>query len=531
MTPAGQRWSPRGEHRLLFVSDPSSIAVNLLPDPAGPEDLRRWVDMVADSGADTLVQEVYNQGYSVYWQSDLIQYDQRPQHRRFLPMLETGSQPLAVLIAQGHQRGLRFLAGFRVNDDHNFPAYAEFYQAHPEFALVLPEGEYYRYGKPLDFSFAAVREYLYAPMQEVAARFEVDGLELCFRDHGYFPREYGRERAHLMTDLLRRVRVMLDEEGKRKGRRMLLGARVFSTLEECAELGLDVAGWIAAGLLDYLSPGDTMFADFNLPLDEFAALTRPSACMLYPGMYPWTSSRARSRLDQLPLSPATCRAFVQTVYGSGGDGLSVYNHFCTIWHAPFYPQSLGILRQLRDPGRVLAAERHYIYDPTWAGQTGFGGEGRCPTGAVRANQLVLSREAPDAAGQYRFCLCEEAADLAGASLLFRGFGLSEEDELEVRLNGYLIADEGVGRTRAADAPVDWGHARQVGERKRKCIPEQGRIDFRPSKEPAFSTRWFALKDCPVAWGWNVLEIRLFRSDPQASGVVVIDEVEVFVAPQ
>ena len=49
--------------------------MNMLPDPAGPEDLRRWVDMDADSGADTLVQEVYNQGYAVYWKSDRIQYD------------------------------------------------------------------------------------------------------------------------------------------------------------------------------------------------------------------------------------------------------------------------------------------------------------------------------------------------------------------------------------------------------------------------------------------------------------------------
>ncbi|MCC7261705.1 MAG: family 10 glycosylhydrolase [Candidatus Latescibacteria bacterium] len=531
MTQTTQRWAPRGDHRLLFVSDPSSIAVNLLPDPTGPEDLRRWVDMVADGGADTLVQEVYNQGYSVYWQSEQLQYDQRPQHRRFLPMLEAGDQPLSVLIDQSHRRGLRCLAGFRINDDHNFPAYAEFYEAHPEFALVLPEGEYYRYGKPLDFTFDAVREYLYAPMQEVASRFEVDGLELCFRDHGYFPRESGRERAHLMTDLLRRVRVMLDEEGRKKGRRMILGARVFSTLEECAELGLDVESWIGAGLLDYLSPGDVMFTDFSLPLDEFAALTRPSTCMLYPGMYPWTSSRARSRLDQLPLSPATCRAFAQTVYGSGGDGLSVYNHFCTIWHAPFYPQSLGTLRQLRDPSRVLAAERHYLFDPTWAGQTGFGGEGRGPTGAVRANQLVLSREVQGAAGEYRFPLFEEMAELAGGTLLFRGFGLTEDDELEVRLNGQVIADGLIGRTRAADAPVDWGHVRQVGERRLKCIPEQGRIDFRAQKEPAFSTRWFALKDCLVAWGWNRLEIHLARSDPQASGLVVIDEVEVFVAPQ
>ena len=39
--------APRGNCRILYVSDPSSIAMNLLPDPVQPDDLRRWVDMLA----------------------------------------------------------------------------------------------------------------------------------------------------------------------------------------------------------------------------------------------------------------------------------------------------------------------------------------------------------------------------------------------------------------------------------------------------------------------------------------------------
>ena len=50
--------TPRGDQRLLYVSDPSSIARKLLPDPVGEQDLRQWVDMVADSGVDIFAQEV-----------------------------------------------------------------------------------------------------------------------------------------------------------------------------------------------------------------------------------------------------------------------------------------------------------------------------------------------------------------------------------------------------------------------------------------------------------------------------------------
>src|SRR5262245_38517298 len=110
--------TPRGQRRLLYVSDPSSIASNLFPDPVRAEDPGRWVDLLADSGIDTFNQEVYNQCWTNYWRSRRFQYDPRPQHRRFLPLLGKGNQPLAILADQSHQRGLTFIAGFRMNDNH-----------------------------------------------------------------------------------------------------------------------------------------------------------------------------------------------------------------------------------------------------------------------------------------------------------------------------------------------------------------------------------------------------------------------------
>ena len=51
--------APRGTRRILYCNDPSSILfVNLLPNPVEADDLRRWVDMVADSGVDTLLQDI-----------------------------------------------------------------------------------------------------------------------------------------------------------------------------------------------------------------------------------------------------------------------------------------------------------------------------------------------------------------------------------------------------------------------------------------------------------------------------------------
>ena len=333
-----------------------------------------------------------------------------------------------------------------------------------------------------------------------------------------------------MTELLRHIRTMLDERGRSRGKRLLLGARVFSTLEECASLGLDVASWISSGLVDFLCPADVMYADFNAPYAEFAALTRASNCMLYPGMLPWTSLRARRRLDQIPLTAANCRALAKTCYSAGADGLSMYNHFCTMWHAPFYPQAMRNFHELRDPERVAAAERHYIFDPTWAGLTLFG-QDRCSTGAVKANKIVLGRSLPGSSGQYRFNLYEDLSQSFGATLAFRGFGLTENDQLQITLNGKEIASAPVGRTRTSTAPVEWDHVRRSGDKLIKCIPEQGRISFPGATDPSFSTRWFSLSAEQVREGENCLSLTLGEGDPDSSENIVVDEIEIWVQPR
>ena len=531
--------NPRGSWRILFVSDPSSIVTNWFPDPAGAEDLRRWVDIVADSDVDVFNQEVYSQGWTAYWRSERFEYDRRKQHRRFLPMLERGEQPLDVLIDQSHRRGMTFVAGFRINDNHAFQAkqqgvgIASAIESHPEWALKdFPPGEFYKTSEPLDFTFDGAREFVLSVIAEVVERFDIEGVEMCFRDHAYFPYRTGRERAPLMTDFVRQVRDLLDERSKKRGERMVLGARMFSTLAECLNLGLDVKTWIEEDLLDYLSPQDTMYADFNLPYEEFSVLTRASKCMLYPGMLPWTSIRARNRLNQIPLSPANCRALARTMYATGADGISVYNHFCAMWNAPFYPQMMAGFRELRDVERISRSERAYVFDPTWSGFDGFG-QDRTSTGEIKANRVVLDRSKAGAAGEYGFNLYEDLRSAHMASLVFRGFGLTEEDRLELTLNGHPIPADAVWQTRESDAPpADWHHVREEGGKLLRCIPEQGRIDFRKEKEPAFSTRWFSLNASLVEIGRNRLEFKLAYSDPGAtSPSITIDEVEVYVTPK
>ena len=139
---------------------------------------------------------------------------------------------------------MEVMGGFRMNDNHTdsvrqgVGAGARFIDDNPRFRLRdAPPGPTYRLSEPLDFSFSEVRAYLLSVISRFVELFAVDGVELCFRDNRYFPPGCGPEREHLMTELVRQVRALLDRTGA--GRRLLLGCRVPSTIAECHVMGLE----------------------------------------------------------------------------------------------------------------------------------------------------------------------------------------------------------------------------------------------------------------------------------------------------
>ena len=311
-TPPGPRpIEPRGGIRLLFVADLSSHAREpFISDPAAPEQIERLVDHFALSGADALGQEVFGQGWVTYFRSDTYEFDQRPQHRRWIPLLDQGINPIEIICRRAHERGMAFIAGARFGDDHGAPTQgAQWMFDHPEFILKdVPPGPLANPGNAMDFSFKEVRDFHFGAVEEIARRFDVDGIEITFRSDNHFPypRSVSRERQHLMTELFQRIRDMLDDEGRKKGRKLLLGVRVPETIEECHDCGLDIPTWITTGILDYVSPANTMYANHNAQWEEFSSLTKGTSCLLLPGIMPFCSA-ADARSDTVPwaLQPNT----------------------------------------------------------------------------------------------------------------------------------------------------------------------------------------------------------------------------------
>jgi len=503
---------PRGSRRLLYTSDPSNLAfyqagrtiahkpgaAGARSDPARPEDLTGWVDELAEYGIDSYAQVVFSQGWTVLFRSERFEYDARPQHQRFVEMLESGPSPLEVLIDRTHQRGMEFFAKFRMNDRHGAGGQgARFILENRQWGLQeFPGG--------LDYSFGPVRDFMLAAADEVVERFDVDGLLFNYIRHMHcFPTDAAADRHPLMTDFLRRVRHMLDRRSGEKKKRLTLGVMVPQTLDECHALGYDVPTWIREGLIDYVCPCDFGYADFNAPYEEFSALTHSSGCYLYPTLSPLLCRGDDATL----LRPESYRALAQAFYAAGADGVSVFNyqyHWARLGgtaeypgSAEGYPLTLSYLQGLEDPQEVAHHMRHYRYHPLWGGP--------CATGATKNDRLVLTRR-DDACGAYTFRLRERLADVGRATLYFTAQGLLPEDEISVNVNGVDVADF------------------------RRSFHPDGRLERYGRPLTAFSTVFFDLGSCPPAWCENSLGVTLLKSAQGARGEIVIDELEVIVRP-
>ena len=181
---------PRGERRIVYVSDPSNTT-GLYGDPTTEEEMRAWVRNLAAAGVDTHIQCVFQQAWSNFFRSDHCRYDARPRHSRFIPMMERGTVPLEVLIDESHKQGMEFMAAFRMNDRHGDNE--EFFEQHKESRLEP-------FNSALDYSIPEVRDWMFSIAEEVARRFDIDGLELNFIRHGHsFPSETAEKKQPTMT--------------------------------------------------------------------------------------------------------------------------------------------------------------------------------------------------------------------------------------------------------------------------------------------------------------------------------------------
>ncbi len=248
------------------------------------EDVREIVRNCDDAGFDTLLFQVRGNA-TVFYRSSLEPWAEQ------LGWRDPGFDPLALAIELAHERGMDLHAWVNV-----VPAWwgsappddpRHLWHTHPEWFWYDQDGERQAlcdgFYVSLNPCLPEVRAYLVEVMEELATRYELDGLHLDYirfpNEHPAIPRGSGldyprdartltlyrretglapdddaaawnRWRAEQVTRLVREIRVALD----RAAPDLVVGAAVGPEPERALHHFQDVETWLREGLLDLVFP-------------------------------------------------------------------------------------------------------------------------------------------------------------------------------------------------------------------------------------------------------------------------------------
>jgi hypothetical protein len=277
-------------------------------------------------------------------------------------MAEKGLDPLKIMTDFGKQHGIEIFCSFRMNDIHDKGQDA--YEAarfrfnkvkseHPEYLMGTPRKRPKHGGwSAVDFGRPEIRELAFRYVEEVCRNYEVDGVELDFFRHPVFFRSTTRgqrateEECAEMTALMRRIRNMADEAGKKRGRPILIATRVPDSVEYCRAIGLEIDRWMADDLLDLsIVSGYFQLNDW----DYSVALARKYGVKVYPSL---DESRVRDEsAKQMRSTDLAYRGRAANIWAAGADGVYLFNSFdptSPCWH------------ELGDPRLLAKTDKDYF---------------------------------------------------------------------------------------------------------------------------------------------------------------------------
>ena len=369
--------------RFIYNSDGNNMLLYAQP-PMKPAELNEQVDAMVGTGVTTLFLSP-NWGMMMSYPSEVAEMYGTlvtPEMAKKLEdpattkkgSSERGLANLRALVAAGHDpiklavdraraKNLEVFICFRLNEIHDVQnadsmIVSQFWRDHPEWHvgkigdevtapfMEIIGGSPKRRVHPivaswfpgaLNFAFPEVRARRLAELRECCERFAIDGLDLDFQRFPiYFPQDEGHKHVETMTKWMREVRAMTREVGRKRGRPLMLAARVLARPRQCLATGLDPATWAKEGLVDFFTISHYLRNDFPLPVAEYRK-------MLPPELPVYAS------IEHEP-KPDTYRKIARQLWADGADGIMLFNFFASR-ESGKEPLS-ALLHELGDPKKI-----------------------------------------------------------------------------------------------------------------------------------------------------------------------------------
>ena len=288
--------------RFSYNSDANNMFV---PSADSPEDFYPYVDEVAAAGVTSFFMSP-NWGMPMNYPTkvgDMIgEYiSEELEEKLSQPILNVrtlvaeGHDPLGLILDRARAHRMETFVSFRLNEVHAVEQednviFDRFWREHPEWRIGEPGDSLSQIYNDilgprtnpvvngwlpggLNFAIPEVREYRLAQLREVCERYDIDGLELDFqRFPMYFKPGEEKQGIGIMTGWMREVRSMVEEVGKKRGRPLLLAARILALPEQNRAIGLDPVSWARDGILDVVITVHYLHNNFQLPVDEYRQL-------------------------------------------------------------------------------------------------------------------------------------------------------------------------------------------------------------------------------------------------------------------
>lgn len=296
-------------------------------------------------------------------------------NNRILPaLLRLGTDPLRVVVERCRQQKMEVFWSLRLNDIHDYrraASRARWKHERPELVMGTPE-EAARFDQRdpriiwtlADFERKEIRDMMVRAVAEVLENYDVDGIDLDFLRHACYFKEtrlgepVTAAHRQLLTDMVRQMRELVLASSERRGKPILLSARVLETLSNNRHQGFDVDQWLEGGLLDFVILGG--YTPYTSPARELVEWCHRRSVPVYACMVEesfrlggWSGPPVpHAELTQHSLE--SWRGAAANTWALGVDGIATFNLFADR-SSPEICQN--VLREIGDPRNLLGKDK------------------------------------------------------------------------------------------------------------------------------------------------------------------------------
>ena len=375
--PTGRSWRNQTLKKIDIAYRHDGFSIFFKKPPMNRKELyRRYLDPFENSNVGTLVWgvgpgsvfcyetkvgEIFGEGLTDP-QRRMLRPGDRWVHENVMGLIKEGGGPMQMAVARAHQLGKKLIARLEMNHEYG-PAKDDNWMWVAFVGSLNKKHPEYRIGRGvlLDYKHQEVRDFKLAILRETV-QLGADGVSL---DFAVYPPFFAKADPGIMTQFVRDVRAMLDQEGRKRGQHLDLAVRVPSV--DWLELGLDWPAWMEERLIDLIFPTHRRFPDyFDNRVEQFIAAGLRTGIPVYPTVWqalgfvntdsdPSDTASGRRRYDK-PKTAGMFRAQALMFMRAGAQGIQL-GMSEDQWRGKPWMNELG------DPAKLLFADKHYMVDP------------------------------------------------------------------------------------------------------------------------------------------------------------------------